>query len=95
MPGDFIKIFSTEEAGRRERGHSMVFTGVRRKARRVTEVCYWSCNKSAGFGEQCTETGRSGTSFSSDLKNAGTRSSGPNPVGGPVSRAPVDDGVFE
>jgi len=50
-PGDFLKIFWTDEVGRDERGHSVVFLGL--EVRDGTEhVRYWSSNKPGGYGEK-------------------------------------------
>jgi hypothetical protein len=54
-PGDFMKIWWTSEVGKIERGHSVVFSGVKKDARgNITEVCYWSSNQGTdGFGFAC------------------------------------------
>lgn len=50
-PGDFLKIFWTDEVGRDERGHSVVFLGL--ESRDGTEyVRFWSSNKPGGYGEK-------------------------------------------
>ena len=56
--GDFLKIFWTTAVGRKERGHSVVFTRVipeRATGRRVKQVCYWSSQGTVGIGEDCKE----------------------------------------
>lgn len=50
QPGDFLKIFWTEEIGRRERGHSVVYLGHRKGPSGETVIDYWSSNESAGYG---------------------------------------------
>jgi len=50
-PGDFMKIWWTDEIGGRERGHSVVYLGTRQQAGK-TLVRYWSSNQPAGFGVQ-------------------------------------------
>lgn len=44
-PGDFLKIWWTEEIGGRERGHHVVFLG-----RNGDSVRYWSSNQPGGYG---------------------------------------------
>ncbi len=51
QPGDFLKIFWTEEIGRSERGHSVVYLG-RRTEGGIEEVHFWSSNQPAGFGDK-------------------------------------------
>ena len=47
LPGDFMKIWWTEEIGGRERGHLVVYLGTK-----GDEICYWSSNIPGGYGEQ-------------------------------------------
>ena len=60
QPGDFLKIFWTEEIGAQERGHSVVFTGLRKEGEQQL-LCFWSSNKptnkktSGGMGEKCVD----------------------------------------
>jgi hypothetical protein len=51
QPGDFMKIFWTNEVGRREHGHSVIFLGLERQ-NGVEMVRFWSSNKPAGFGQK-------------------------------------------
>lgn len=46
-PGDFMKIWWTEEIGGRERGHSVVYLG-----HEGDKIRYWSSNIPNGYGEQ-------------------------------------------
>ncbi|YCM45071.1 hypothetical protein V2O64_03435 [Verrucomicrobiaceae bacterium 227] len=46
LPGDFMKIWWTDEIGGRERGHSVVYLGSDGKT-----IRYWSSNIPAGYGE--------------------------------------------
>ena len=50
-PGDFMKIFWTNEIGAKERGHSVVFLGTEAEAG-VDYVRFWSSNKPRGYGEK-------------------------------------------
>lgn len=50
-PGDFMKIFWTDEVGSSERGHSVVFLGVENRDG-VEFVRFWSSNKPDGYGEK-------------------------------------------
>lgn len=52
-PGDFMKVFWTNEVGQNERGHSVVYLGTEMKDG-VEYVRYWSSNKPGGFGEKST-----------------------------------------
>jgi hypothetical protein len=50
-PGDFLKIFWTDDVGKKERGHSVVFLGLETKDG-VEHVRFWSSNQPDGFGEK-------------------------------------------
>lgn len=50
-PGDFMKIFWTQEVGRLERGHSVIFLG-REMRDGVESVRFWSSNLHSGYGEK-------------------------------------------
>ena len=49
-PGDLMKIFWTEEIGRRERGHLVVYLGQREDEKGQEWVKFWSSNKPSGYG---------------------------------------------
>jgi hypothetical protein len=51
QPGDFMKIFWTDEVGMTEHGHSVVFLGMEKKEG-VEYVRFWSSNIPAGYGEK-------------------------------------------
>ncbi len=51
QPGDFMKIFWTDEVGKAERGHSVVFLGMETKDG-VESVRFWSSNKPGGYGKK-------------------------------------------
>lgn len=53
LPGDFLKFFWSEEIGKNERGHLVVFLGLE-KTPSGTAVRYWSANKPGGIGEKQT-----------------------------------------
>ena len=44
-PGDFLKIFWTEEVGRKERGHSVIYL-----SHNDDSVTFWSSNEKIGYG---------------------------------------------
>jgi hypothetical protein len=48
-PGDFMKIFWSQEIGKLERGHSVVYLGTETVGG-VERVKFWSSNKPAGYG---------------------------------------------
>ena len=50
-PGDFMKIFWTDEIGRKEFGHSVIYLG-RYMKKGETMVKFWSSNKPGGYGEK-------------------------------------------
>jgi hypothetical protein len=55
-PGDFMKIFWKEDVGKKEFGHSVVFTGVLpvgATGSKVEQVCFWSSNSKMGYGKKC------------------------------------------
>lgn len=56
-PGDFMKIFWTDEIGAKEHGHSVVFTGTEGSVK-DQKICFWSSNmasqnQEAGMGIKC------------------------------------------
>lgn len=48
-PGDFMKIFWTDEVGKLERGHSVIFLGEE-VVKGVDSVRFWSSNQPDGYG---------------------------------------------
>ena len=50
-PGDFMKIFWSQEVGSHERGHSVIFLG-RERCDGVEMVRFWSSNIPGGYGEK-------------------------------------------
>jgi hypothetical protein len=51
VPGDFMKIFWTQEVGRSERGHSVIYLGTMMK-NGEEYVRFWSSNQPDGYGEK-------------------------------------------
>lgn len=51
-PGDFLKIWWTDEIGGRERGHHVVYLG-----RRGDTIRYWSSNQPGGYGVKTASIG--------------------------------------
>ena len=51
-PGDFMKIFWSQEIGKRERGHSVVFLGLEKGDDGIEYVRFWSSNQPRGYGEK-------------------------------------------
>jgi hypothetical protein len=50
-PGDFMKIFWSNEVGKAERGHSVIFLGTENR-QGVEYVRFWSSNIPSGYGEK-------------------------------------------
>jgi hypothetical protein len=50
-PGDFMKIFWSQEVGKSEHGHSTIFLGTENRLG-VEYVRYWSSNIPSGYGEK-------------------------------------------
>jgi hypothetical protein len=50
-PGDFMKIFWTQEIGCHERGHSVVYLGTE-MINGAQQVRFWSSNQPGGYGEK-------------------------------------------
>lgn len=50
-PGDFMKIFWTQEIGRYEHGHSVIFLGTEQRGG-VEYVRFWSSNLHVGYSEK-------------------------------------------
>lgn len=69
-PGDFMKIFWTDEVGCNERGHSVVFLGM--ETRDGTEwVRFWSSNKPDGYGEKSVPRTKIARAIFSRLEHPG------------------------
>src|SRR5438270_4727485 len=51
QPGDFIKIFWSQEVGRSEHGHSTIFLGMENRLG-VEHIRFWSSNIPSGYGEK-------------------------------------------
>jgi len=51
-PGDFLKIWWTDEIGAKERGHLVVFLGVRTDETGQEFLRFWSSNQPDGYGEK-------------------------------------------
>jgi len=51
QPGDFMKIFWSQQVGRSEHGHSTIFLGTEKRLG-VEYVRYWSSNIPFGYGEK-------------------------------------------
>jgi hypothetical protein len=56
-PGDFMKIFWSDEVGRDERGHSVIYLGTEKKLG-IDYVRFWSSNVPAGYGEKSVPRSR-------------------------------------
>lgn len=50
FPGDFLKIFWTDEIGSREFGHFVVFLGLERDKAGKPTLRFWSSNQGMGYG---------------------------------------------
>jgi len=50
-PGDFMKIFWSNQVGKTESGHSVIFLGTENRAG-VEHVRFWSSNMPRGYGER-------------------------------------------
>ena len=48
--GDFMKIFWTDEIGRKEHGHLVIYLGRRTDADGTEYIKFWSSNKPNGYG---------------------------------------------
>lgn len=49
LPGDFMKIFWTDQIGAKEFGHVVVYLGKRTDANGTTVVKFWSSNQPGGY----------------------------------------------
>jgi len=67
-PGDFMKIFWSSDVGKKERGHSVVFLGVKTKDG-VEHVRFWSSNKPGGYGEKSVPKSKVAAAIFSRLEN--------------------------
>ena len=50
-PGDFLKIWWTEQIGAKEKGHSVIYLGTEKNETGEATVRYWSSNSPGGYGE--------------------------------------------
>ena len=50
QPGDFMKVFWSDEIGAREFGHLVVYLGRHTDATGTTQIRFWSSNRPGGFG---------------------------------------------
>jgi len=50
-PGDFMKIFWSQQVGRSEHGHSVIFLGTENRFG-MEYIRYWSSNIPSGYGEK-------------------------------------------
>lgn len=66
-PGDFMKIFWSEEIGKFERGHSVVFMGTQTEAG-VEYVRFWSSNQPRGYHEKRVPRSKVGLALFSRLE---------------------------
>jgi hypothetical protein len=69
-PGDFMKIFWTDEVGSTEHGHSVIFLGTE-VVNGVPSVRFWSSNIPAGFGEKTVPRSRIVHAIFSRLESPG------------------------
>lgn len=52
LPGDFLKIWWTDEIGAKERGHLVVFLDTRKNEKGEEFLRFWSSNIPDGYGEK-------------------------------------------
>jgi LysM repeat protein len=52
LPGDFMKIFWTDEIGAKEFGHLVIFMGCKTDPSGAKFVSFWSSNKPDGYGQK-------------------------------------------
>jgi hypothetical protein len=52
LPGDFLKIWWTDEIGAKERGHLVVFLETRKNEKGEELLRFWSSNIPDGYGEK-------------------------------------------
>lgn len=52
MPGDFLKVWWTDEIGHKERGHSVIYLGLSRAEDEQPKLKFWSSNIPDGYGEK-------------------------------------------
>lgn len=74
LPGDFMKIFWNDEIGAKEKGHSVIFMGVRVEPS-GRKICYWSSNQAyegepaGGMGVKCSDEKKIHRTLFSRLEN--------------------------
>lgn len=69
-PGDFLKIFWRDAVGRSERGHLVVFLGMKDDGG-VPVVRFWSSNKPGGYGEKSVKRSEIARAIFTRLEDAG------------------------
>ena len=68
-PGDFLKIWWTDQIGAREKGHSVIYLGTGIAADGEAAIRYWSSNSPGGYGEGSAPVARIKHMLFSRLKN--------------------------
>jgi hypothetical protein len=66
-PGDFMKIFWSQEVGKSEHGHSTIFLGMENRLG-VEYVRYWSSNIPSGYGEKSVSRNKIASAIFSRLE---------------------------
>ncbi len=66
-PGDFMKIFWSQEVGKSEHGHSTIFLGMENRLG-VEYVRYWSSNIPSGYGEKSVSRNKVASAIFSRLE---------------------------
>lgn len=82
QPGDFMKIFWTNEIGRREKGHSVVYLGTERGPGGVEQVRFWSANVPTGYGEKTVPRAKIARAIFSRFENPRALAAAITRVGG-------------
>ena len=67
-PGDFLKIFWTDQIGASEHGHSVIYLGTENK-KGIQHLTYWSSNIPEGFGVKSVPLSRVHRMIFSRLEN--------------------------
>ena len=71
LPGDFLKIFWSDNIGASEHGHSVIYLGTEKRDG-IPYISYWSSNIPGGFGAKSVPLSRVHRMLFSRLEHPGT-----------------------
>ncbi len=77
QPGDFLKLWWTDEIGSKEHGHSVIYLGLADGDKGEKLVRFWSANQGLGYSEKALPMSKIGRALFSRLENPSLLSAAP------------------